>query len=552
MDDLESYYDVLETPQSATPDEIKKAFHKLANEYHPDKNVGATEKVKHLGEQKFKEISEAYDVLKDVRKRKQYDDKLKAFKERKQAAERTSNTTHNAGHTTYNTGSPKTNTQPPKQKGNKLTKRQKSWIIYAGIILFIIIIANSNSSGSSSSPVSTYSIATPPNANIYVSSGSGQYQLPNGTFSLYFPDKPTYRKDNQYLLSNQQDYVTDATYSFASEDNSYGLEGTYINSAFTGLQNTPEENLKNELSYTANDNGNKLISSNPTTYEGFPAIDYIAMVNNSAVYFVGRDILKGNDLYMVEYYYNSATTTEDKQLENKFLNSLSFYNAADYSYASLPSYVDTTKPPPETNDQICKDRNGAFATYDSSSSSCSCATGYILDKTVNQCVTPLLYCQNQQGLNATYDSTTNSCGCADGYYYGSVSKQCVSLVVSRNESCSTQYPNTSFLEYSTDGKTNICDCNTGYYWNGSKTACMSQSALNQECVASYGTGSYSTTNNTGGKNICDCSYGYSWNAQNNQCVTTSSINDICVRDVGRNSYYLGTVSNGKYNCSTPY
>ncbi len=62
------YYKILGVDKSATPDEIKKAFRKLAHEHHPDKNKGNTG-----AEQKFKEASEAYSVLSDDTKRKQYD-----------------------------------------------------------------------------------------------------------------------------------------------------------------------------------------------------------------------------------------------------------------------------------------------------------------------------------------------------------------------------------------------------------------------------------------------------------------------------------------------
>ncbi|MCX6721102.1 MAG: molecular chaperone DnaJ [Candidatus Staskawiczbacteria bacterium] len=58
------YYEVLGVTKTATQDEIKKAFHKLAHKYHPDK--GGDEK-------KFKEINEAYQVLSDAQKRAQYD-----------------------------------------------------------------------------------------------------------------------------------------------------------------------------------------------------------------------------------------------------------------------------------------------------------------------------------------------------------------------------------------------------------------------------------------------------------------------------------------------
>src|SRR5574343_1319216 len=58
------YYEILGVAKTATQDEIKKAFHKLAHKHHPDK--GGDEK-------KFKEINEAYQVLSDAKKRQQYD-----------------------------------------------------------------------------------------------------------------------------------------------------------------------------------------------------------------------------------------------------------------------------------------------------------------------------------------------------------------------------------------------------------------------------------------------------------------------------------------------
>ena len=183
---------------------------------------------------------------------------------------------------------------------------------------------------------------------------------------------------------------------------------------------------------------------------------------------------------------------------------------------------------------------------------CECNAGYKLDNTLSKCIakTSIDYCIDSQGPNSSYDSETNSCGCADGYYYGEISKQCTSLIKSRNESCSNEYSNTSFLKYDNDGKTMICDCESGYFWNNEKTGCYSQYQMDQSCRISYGQGSYSTIQNQ--KNFCDCSYGYSWNIERNTCITTKSIDLMCERDVGRNSHYSGTISDGKYNCTSPY
>lgn len=62
------YYEVLGVPRTASDDEIKKAYRKMAIKYHPDKNPGDKE-----AEEKFKEAAEAYDVLSDSEKRQKYD-----------------------------------------------------------------------------------------------------------------------------------------------------------------------------------------------------------------------------------------------------------------------------------------------------------------------------------------------------------------------------------------------------------------------------------------------------------------------------------------------
>ena len=64
----EDFYRVLGVEKSASAQEIKKAYRKLALKYHPDHNPGDK-----AAEEKFKQISEAYEVLSDEEKRAKYD-----------------------------------------------------------------------------------------------------------------------------------------------------------------------------------------------------------------------------------------------------------------------------------------------------------------------------------------------------------------------------------------------------------------------------------------------------------------------------------------------
>src|SRR3989344_5317188 len=71
---MKDYYQILGISQSASQEEIKKAYRKLAHKYHPDKGGG--------DEKKFKEINEAYQTLSDKEKRSQYDRFERAFEGR--------------------------------------------------------------------------------------------------------------------------------------------------------------------------------------------------------------------------------------------------------------------------------------------------------------------------------------------------------------------------------------------------------------------------------------------------------------------------------------
>ena len=68
------YYKALGVPKTATAAEIKKSYRELARKWHPDANKGSTD-----AEERFKEITEAYNVLSDEKQRKEYDEARSMF-----------------------------------------------------------------------------------------------------------------------------------------------------------------------------------------------------------------------------------------------------------------------------------------------------------------------------------------------------------------------------------------------------------------------------------------------------------------------------------------
>ena len=68
-----NYYEILGVSKTASDDELKKAYRSLSKKYHPDLQQGKSDSEKKEAEEKFKEINDAYNTLKDSDKRSYYD-----------------------------------------------------------------------------------------------------------------------------------------------------------------------------------------------------------------------------------------------------------------------------------------------------------------------------------------------------------------------------------------------------------------------------------------------------------------------------------------------
>ena len=92
---MKNYYKVLGVSRTATQEEIKKTYRKLAAQYHPDANVDKTKEEQQEREEIFKKLNEAYEILGNEAKRKEYDLELDRYYERKKSNTSSSNTSSN-------------------------------------------------------------------------------------------------------------------------------------------------------------------------------------------------------------------------------------------------------------------------------------------------------------------------------------------------------------------------------------------------------------------------------------------------------------------------
>lgn len=100
---MKNYYEILEINEKASQEVIEKVYKVLVKKYHPDLQENAGEKVKY--EEKIKEINEAYEVLSDEAKRKEYDAKLELEKQKQESYSRKINNSNNVQSNNINNNS---------------------------------------------------------------------------------------------------------------------------------------------------------------------------------------------------------------------------------------------------------------------------------------------------------------------------------------------------------------------------------------------------------------------------------------------------------------
>lgn len=100
---MKNYYEILEINEKASQEVIEKVYKVLVKKYHPDLQENSGEKAKY--EEKIKEINEAYEVLSDEAKRKEYDTELELEKQKQEHYSWTNNTSNNVQNNNINNNS---------------------------------------------------------------------------------------------------------------------------------------------------------------------------------------------------------------------------------------------------------------------------------------------------------------------------------------------------------------------------------------------------------------------------------------------------------------
>lgn len=158
-----TYYDILGVPQAASTEEIRKAYRKLAQEFHPDKLAGIPPAVAKLAEEKFKDVQEAYEIL--TKHRAEYDNQLRAMGSIPPPPQSPQPKAHAAAQSAPRPGAPPAPRPVPKRKNiwyfcGKVCS-ELPWHAWAliGVILVFVVAATITPSGTPESPKQTSTTA---------------------------------------------------------------------------------------------------------------------------------------------------------------------------------------------------------------------------------------------------------------------------------------------------------------------------------------------------------------------------------------------------------
>jgi DnaJ-like protein len=174
-----TYYDILGVARNANAEEIKRAYRKLAQDYHPDKLAGVPPAVKKLAEEKFKDVQEAYEIL--SKHRAEYDNQLNAVNPPPPSQPRDYTSRPDPARST-----PQPPTQPARPKVRKnwylagkifRSLPLSAWIIFGGFGIFLVVLTfTSGTSDAPKQPAVTEKSAAP--ASIPVAAVAKSTPLP--------------------------------------------------------------------------------------------------------------------------------------------------------------------------------------------------------------------------------------------------------------------------------------------------------------------------------------------------------------------------------------
>ena len=189
-----------------------------------------------------------------------------------------------------------------------------------------------------------------------------------------------------------------------------------------------------------------------------------------------------------------------------------------------PTTLSGQSAPTETNDQICKDRNGPHTIYNNTDNTCECAAGYSLDSTSTCSSTKTGY-EVCAAMNATWDGSSRtssggySCTCDTNYVESADGSTCIySPPKTGYQVCAAMNATWDGYSHTTSGGYS-CTCDSGY----------TSSADGSTCVYSPPETGYQVCSNAGpnetwggayasnGNYQCVCVAGYTWNSYSQSC-----------------------------------